>query len=105
MVLGVTGRQKVFDSSAVICSASLQGDAIQVNVNAVRGVIGIEENVDAGQTADGLVNGLRILGQLQRDGRLRNGRQLDRARWPLPCAASSPTPRRRSARESGSGSV
>ncbi len=60
MVFGVTGRQNVFDSSAVISSASLQGDAVQVNANAARGVIGIEQNVDAGQPADALVNRLGI---------------------------------------------
>ncbi len=51
-----------------------QSDAVQINVNAARGVIGIEQNVDAGQTADAFVNRLRILSQVQRDGRIRDWR-------------------------------
>jgi len=68
MVLGVTGRQKVFDSHAV-----------QVHLDALGGVIGIEQHVDAGQAADRLVNNLSVFGpDPQRDRGLRNRSQFHR---------------------------
>src|SRR5208283_2024666 len=57
----------------------LQGDAVQVNANALRGVVRIKQYVDAGQLADALVNRLGIFAQLQDDGRLGDRGELDRA--------------------------
>ena len=48
----------------------LQGDAVQVHADAARGVVRIEQHVDAGQLADGLVNRLGVFAQLQRDRRV-----------------------------------
>ena len=57
----------------------LQRDAVQFHANAPRGVVRIEQHVDAGQLSDGLVDGLGIFAQLQRDRSIGDGSQFDRS--------------------------
>ena len=54
MVLGVTGRQKVLDSSATICSAWSSVTPLSSTDDPARGVVRIEQHVDPRQLADGL---------------------------------------------------
>ena len=68
----VTGRQKVFDSSAVISSASCEGDSVQLDLDLLRRVVGVKQDVDSGQLADGAVNRVGLVGQLDGDGNIRN---------------------------------
>ena len=43
-----------------------QRDVVQVHLNALGGVVGVEEHVDAGGLADGLVDHLGVFGHVQR---------------------------------------
>ena len=72
------GRQKVLVSNEMIDSASSERDAVQFDTHLLGRVVGIEQNIDARQLADRLINHVRLFGQLQSDGSVRNGRQFDR---------------------------
>ena len=65
-------------------------NVVEVDLDALGGVVGIEEHIDAGGLADGLVDDLGVLGHVQRERLVRDGLELDgRSRW-SPAAHCSP---------------
>ena len=67
IVLAVTGRQKVPDMVPTMRKRVEQRDVVQVHLDALGVVVGIEEDIDAGGLADGLVDDLGVFGHVQRE--------------------------------------
>ena len=89
MVLGVTGRQNVFDSSEMISSASSRVTPFSSMLMRGR-VIGIEEDIDSGQLTDRAVDYVGLGGEhLDGDRDVGDGRQLDRTASFLDAALKS----------------
>ena len=57
--------------------ASDKGDVGEIDGDALGGVVGIEEDVEAGGLADGLIDDLDVFDHVQGDGIVRDGLELD----------------------------
>ena len=55
-----------------------QRDIRQIDLDALGGVFGIEEHIDARRLAHGLIDDLAVLGHVQRDRFVRDGFELNR---------------------------
>ena len=78
-VLEVMGRQKVFATWHPRAQCVQQRHIAQVHLDALGGVIGVEEHVDPGRFADGLVNDLAVFRHMQGERFIGDRLELDRA--------------------------